>query len=325
MLDWMTLSFCYRWSVCLLDGFHVWLLTPLQALSWTMCGLIGEEVRMGIGSYSTANGAVDTIMIAKLIVTCNSIWAVTVSITKASILAQYIRVFRSPGTRLCCIFLLLSLWPFTLWGVLGGIFLCDPVAKLWNVQLAGHCRDAQTYWVSVGAVNIGLDFLTLLLPLPAISGLHLPRKQKIATLLVFLLGFVVCAVSVIRLTTVLVASEQGDYVMSGIWSIIWSVVEVNVGIICASLLALKALIVRMFPGLMEESEVPSQHMRIAKIPELSNEASATTSATASATESAATSESEGKSLQIPGEGDVACPEPVYTVKENQMERACECV
>ena len=307
MLDWMTLLFCYRWSVYLLNGLYVRLLIFLQALSWTMCGLIGEEVRMGIGSYSTANGAVDTIMVAKLIVTCNSIWAVTVSITKASILSQYMRVFRSPCTRLCCIFLLLSLWPFTLWGVLGGIALCEPVAKLWNVQLPGHCRDAQTYWVSVGAINIVLDFLTLLLPLPAISGLHLPRKQKIATMLVFLLGFVVCAVSVIRLTTVLVASEQGDYVMSGIWSIIWSVVEVNVGIICASLLALKAFVVKMFPGLMEESEVPSHHMRIAKIPELSNGTSAATSA--------AMTESEAKSLQVADEGDVACPEPVHRVVE----------
>lgn len=283
-----------------------------------MCGLIGEEVRMGIGSYSTANGAVDTIMVAKLIVTCNSIWAVTVSITKASILTQYMRVFRSLRTWMCCLLLLLSLLPFTLWGVFGGVFLCDPVAKLWNVQLPGHCRDAQTYWVSVGAINIGLDFLTLLLPLPVISGLHLPRKQKVATMLAFLLGFVVCAVSVIRLTTVLVASEQGDYIMSGIWSIIWSVIEVNVGIICASLLALKAFVVRMLPGLMEESGLPSHHMRIAKIPLLSNETSATS-------QSLTTSESEQKSLQIAGETGVARPEPGYSVRDRNIEHSCEVV
>ncbi|CAK4030963.1 hypothetical protein DOTSEDRAFT_174493 [Lecanosticta acicola] len=248
-----------------------------QALSWTMCGLIGAEVHMGIGNYSTANGAVDTIMVAKLIVTCNSIWAVTVSITKASILTQYLRVFNGRTTRMCCWLLLFCLLPTTCWGVFGGVFLCKPAAKLWNVQLPGHCRDAQTYWVSVGAVNIGLDFFTLLLPLPAIAGLHLPRRQKLATLLVFLLGFVVCAVSVSRLTTVLVAAEQGDYIMSGIWSIIWSVIEANVGIICASLLALKAFVVKMFPTLMEECEVPGHQMRIAKIPSISNEEVETTS------------------------------------------------
>lgn len=204
-------------------------------------------------------------MIAKFVVAMNSVWAITVNITKASILVQYLRVFKGPRTRICCWLLMVSLLPAALWGVFGGIFLCDPTEKIFNPAIKGTCRDAQTYWVSVAGVNIGLDFLTLLLPIPSISGLHLPRKQKVLTMLVFLLGFLVCLVSVVRLATVLITSAMGDFVVSGIWAIIWSAVEANVGITCASLLALKCLVVKCFPKAMHESGIPSHCMRIPEV------------------------------------------------------------
>lgn len=219
----------------------------------------------GVGSYGSGPKALNTIKIAQLIVAMNSVWSVTINVTKASILVQYLRVFNGRRTRFCCWLLMAALLPAALWGVFGGIFLCEPTAKIFNPEIKGYCRSAQTYWISVAAVNIGLDFLTLLLPIPFISGLHLPRKQKFLTMLVFLLGFVVCLVSVTRLATVLITSAMGDFVMSGIWAIIWSAVEANVGIICASLLALKCLIVRIFPNAMQESQLPSHHMRLPEI------------------------------------------------------------
>ncbi|KAF2163597.1 hypothetical protein M409DRAFT_68495 [Zasmidium cellare ATCC 36951] len=240
-------------------------------LAWVQSGLIAAAVYDGVGSYNSNAAPADTIMIAKLIVAVNSVWAVTVNITKASILVQYLRVVNGQKTRMCCWLLMATLLPATLWGVFGGIFLCNPTAKLFDPQIPGHCRSAQTYWVSVAAVNIGLDFLTLLLTIPSISGLHLPRKQKLLTMLVFLLGFIVCLVSVTRLATVLITSANGDYIMSGIWAIIWSAVEANVGIICASLLALKCLVVKMFPGAREDNELPSHCVRIPEISMSSSE------------------------------------------------------
>lgn len=230
-----------------------------QILVWAMCGLIAASVHQGKGKY---NGHVDTSMIAKLIVAQNTLWAITVGITKASILVQYLRIFSSRHTRVACYVLLASLIPAICWGVFGGIFLCDPVRKLWTPTISGHCRDAQTYWTSVAGVDIGLDVLVLLLPIPSISGLHLPRKQKLATMLVFLFGFLVCAVSVVRVATVVGVAKQGDMIMSGIWSIIWSVTEANVGIICASLLALRAWVVKLCPRLLEETGPPSHALRL---------------------------------------------------------------
>ncbi|KAF2208550.1 hypothetical protein CERZMDRAFT_49170 [Cercospora zeae-maydis SCOH1-5] len=232
-------------------------------LSWAMCLVIVVSVNEGLGTYDDAT---DTIKITKLILANNIIWTVLVNVTKASILMQYLRIFSGRIIRRLCYTLAFLLIPAACWGTFGGIFLCEPVAKLWQPKLPGQCQNAHTYWCSVAAVDIFLDFAVLILPIPSIAGLHLPRKQKIATTLVFIMGFLVCFVSVTRLLTVVVTSQQGDFVMSGIWSVIWSAVEGNVGIICACLLSLKALVTKLFPRLIVDDDLSQGQMRIAILP-----------------------------------------------------------
>lgn len=227
-----------------------------------MTALIGAEVHHGIGSY---DHHIHASVVAKLVVVSNDLWILIVKITKASILVQYFRVFTGRVIRILCFALLAVTLPAACWGIFGGTFLCSPTAKLWKPQLPGHCMDAQVYWVSVAGTDIGLDFLTLLLPLPAITKLHLPRKQKISLVLVFLLGFSVCLFSVARLATVTATAARGHFVASGVWAIIWSPIEANVGIICASLLALKPLMDLLFPKLMQEVEPPKHSMRLAMV------------------------------------------------------------
>ena len=204
-------------------------------------------------------------VVAKLIVVNNILWIIIVNITKVSILIQYLRVFSNHITRVLCIILMMMVLPAACWGIFGGTFLCSPPAKLWNPSLPGHCMSAPNYWYSVAAIDIGMDFLVLLLPLPAIVALRLPRKQKFGLLCVFLLGFFVCVVSFLRLLTVLITSIQGNRAASGLWAIIWSAVEANVGIVCASLLALKPLAVKIFPSLAEETKPPRHSIQLPMI------------------------------------------------------------
>ncbi|RMY70277.1 hypothetical protein D0863_05897 [Hortaea werneckii] len=252
-----------------------------------MTALIAAAVAYGIGTYPppppTTTTATTTItsstsppetiqktlpLITILIITTNNLWALTVSVTKASILMQYLRIFSAPRVRIACYILLVSLLPAVCWAVLGGTLLCRPVRKLWDPQVqGGACMSAEKYWVSVAGLDIGLDGLVLVLPLPGIWGLRLPRRQKGGLVVVFLLGFFVCAVSVVRLLTVFLVARTEDLVQSGVWNIIWSAVEANVGIVCACLLALKPLVGRWWPRLVEgsEGEIPEYCMRIRRI------------------------------------------------------------
>ncbi len=224
-----------------------------------MTVIIGIGVHSGVGRYDEH---VSGLTVAKLVVANNNLWILIVNITKASILVQYLRIFDCRVIRALCIVLMLALLPAAFWGIFGGTFLCTPTARLWNPQIAGHCMNAQNYWYSVAGIDIGLDFLILVLPLPAITRLRLPRKQKLGLILVFLLGFFVCVISVVRVCTVLVTALNDNYVASGIWAIVWSAVEANVGIICASLLALKPLLLELCPKLLVDNEIPRHSMRL---------------------------------------------------------------
>ncbi|KAK6432657.1 hypothetical protein LTR95_011172 [Oleoguttula sp. CCFEE 5521] len=217
-----------------------------QILTWCMCAIIGAELHEGMGVYSNSR-MIDHPHLAKLAVSNNDIWALAVNATKASILVQYLRIFSDRVTRTCCWILMAMLVPAVTWAIFGGTFLCRPVAKLWNPDLPGTCLSAEAYWLSAAGINIGLDFLVLILPLPGVMKLRLPRKQKICLVAVFLLGFFVCLVSVVRLATVWTEAKRGNFVESGVQAIIWSIVEANVGIICACLVAYKPLLAKYFP------------------------------------------------------------------------------
>lgn len=229
-----------------------------------MTVLLAAQVNGGRGVYA---GPIDLQSVAKLCIASNVLWILIVNITKASILIQYLRIFSSRCIRIACYAFLTLLVPAACWAIFGGVFLCTPIAKIWNPELPGHCISPERYWLSVSGTDIALDLLILLLPLPSITTLHLPRKQKRGLVVVFTLGFLVCVISVVRMLTVLLSAHGGNYTASAIWAVVWSAVEANVGIICASLLSLKPLVVKYFPAVAVETQVPKHSMRIALIPD----------------------------------------------------------
>lgn len=108
--------------------------------------------------------------------------------TKVSFLLQYRRIFQDRFTRTACLVLLVLLG---VWGVVQEIlvgFACIPVSVFIPSQ-AAICIDSLTVWYLTSIMNIVTDFFVFMVPMPAIRGLQLQRKQKILVTSVFCLGF----------------------------------------------------------------------------------------------------------------------------------------
>lgn len=90
--------------------------------------------------------------------------------------------------------------------------------------------------------------MILLLPMPLIrSLLKIPTRQKISLMAVFALGIFVVACTVVRMTTF----ETGtglDTTYDGGITLLWSIIETNVAIICACLPLLRPLFARLIPA-----------------------------------------------------------------------------
>lgn len=97
------------------------------------------------------------------------------------------------------------------------------------------------------------DILVATLPLPFLSQLQLPRRQRIALITVFALGGFTCIISILRLESLLTFLHNTDISWNNPLAAIWSSVEVNTGILCSCLPTLKALVTRLFPRVFHSS------------------------------------------------------------------------
>lgn len=161
--------------------------------------------------------------------------------TKLSFLFQYRRIFQEGGyTRVICLYLIIFL---AAWGITQEVlvcFSCVPISVFIPSQ-AAVCIDSLTVWYLTSIMNIITDFVVFMVPMPAIRALQLPRRQKILVISIFCLGFFTCAISIVRLFTLRAAINTSDPSWDNVPSAYWSIVELNCGILCASLPPLRPL------------------------------------------------------------------------------------
>jgi hypothetical protein len=154
------------------------------------------------------------------------------------------------------------------------LFTCQPIRAQWDLSLTAtaKCISTRDVWLGGSIPNVVTDIVLLIMPLPYIWKLNAPVPQKIALAGMvspflphfhkpkpnftnthqiksntqppkFLLGCFVAIVSIIRLSVLLhlnLNSTNMTYKFSPV--VIWSIVEINCGLICACLPSLRPAI-----------------------------------------------------------------------------------
>ncbi|KAL4937961.1 hypothetical protein BDV06DRAFT_201999 [Aspergillus oleicola] len=150
------------------------------------------------------------------------------------------------------------------------IFQCRPVWAAWaaSLPLDANCTDILTLYLSSSPVNIITDLAILVLPNPILTRMRLPLKQKIILVVTFSFGFFVAVVDVVRIAYLQEATTSreillrqihlqnyggGDFAWYASLSFMWSVVEVNVSIMCACVPSLKPLVARIVPKMIRDN------------------------------------------------------------------------
>lgn len=136
-----------------------------------------------------------------------------------------------------------------LWMVMSGFVFCIPVSDFWSVNRTNrtqNCLPEGPVWFSNAAIQILTDIIILLLPMPLLSSLHLPRNQKAGIIVVFCVGIIVIATSAVRLYELSSMLRGHDFTDANGEAAVWSSLENTVSIICACLPPLNPLISRIF-------------------------------------------------------------------------------
>ncbi|KAH8594916.1 hypothetical protein B0O99DRAFT_166811 [Bisporella sp. PMI_857] len=178
------------------------------------------------------------------------VYNLALTFSKLSIICQYMRIFTQEKVVKLCKIMLGILVVYGLWTVIGSACMCMPVSHFWDLSPKGSCMNKLAFWFSNAALNITTDIMIFAIPMPLLKQLQLPKRQKIGLMFVFGFGAFVCVTSVIRLKALYEISVATDTALEGVNAAIWSGIEINVAIACASLPSLKPLIGKILPGFL---------------------------------------------------------------------------
>ncbi|RSL57737.1 hypothetical protein CEP54_008138 [Fusarium duplospermum] len=167
-------------------------------------------------------------------------YLITPSVTKIAILAILFRINPSIPYRCAVVAIAIAIFAYTL-------VLCIVAGGPCNPLKEGTLQCLQNVALSHAVLNIASDFAVVAIPIPTIHGLNLSLKQKLSVGSILAAGSFVVICSIARLPYVLVLSKTQDATYTQAILGIWSIVEINLGIICACAMRLKRLVTTYLP------------------------------------------------------------------------------
>ncbi|KAL4861977.1 hypothetical protein BDV12DRAFT_56768 [Aspergillus spectabilis] len=185
------------------------------------------------------------------------IYIFCVSLTKICLLLFYLRIFPSDRMRsiikvscaatLCyCIAFMFAL-----------AFQCSPVSYNWNGwdgEHEGSCVEKNTLVVTAAAVNIVLDAWVIAMPIPKVLRLQASITTKLQVIFMFSVGFLITGVSIYRTVMLKIFATSTNPTWDQAAGGYWSIVEVDVGLFCVCLPALRSLLGHLLPGVFSSTK-----------------------------------------------------------------------
>lgn len=120
-----------------------------------------------------------------------------------------------------------------------------PVQAAWDIlkynAQNSKCIQIRSIYLGGSVPNVVLDLIIVIMPLPYVWQLHAPVAQRVVLAGMFALGTFIAVVSLVRLIIFLQIpiGTAGDVTYNFREIIVWSVVEINIGLTCACLPSLK--------------------------------------------------------------------------------------
>lgn len=145
---------------------------------------------------------------------------------------------------------------YSLGAILAGILQCQPPSDAWNVDAyfaqfdkvpnpnapKVKCYDPVILFTVTAALNLFTDVVILLIPIPTLLSLSVPLRQRLALIGIFSIGLLAIIASSIRMhVMVMWAASPYNSAIYGNDLLMWGQVEINSGIISASVPFLRLL------------------------------------------------------------------------------------
>jgi hypothetical protein len=129
-----------------------------------------------------------------------------------------------------------------------------PISAAWTIPTsaaaAGHCINTSVHLLASNTINTITDLIVVVLPIPTIRSLKLPRKQQATVIALFAAGFMACLAGIARTYYMYSVRNTADttWAADPVW--LTSSLELYIGIIAASFPATRPFFTTKLPVLL---------------------------------------------------------------------------
>ncbi|KAK1622476.1 integral membrane protein [Colletotrichum phormii] len=178
-----------------------------------------------------------------------AVYSLSVTTAKLSLLVLYLRLSPERWFRIVTMTLIGFASSYALAYLFLIVLSCRPIQASWDLSAreGATCIDKNTVYLVLSATNIIMDVVCLVLPLKIIIPLQMAARQKLSLILLFATGGFVCICAIRRTILLPPLFKSTDYTFDIDKQLNWASIEVNAGIVCASVPALKPFFVRYLP------------------------------------------------------------------------------
>ncbi|KLJ09909.1 hypothetical protein EMPG_14666 [Blastomyces silverae] len=168
-------------------------------------------------------------------------------LTKASILLILTRVFAPYRKTVRFIYVYFGvLLAYYVPAIIVKVRICMPISYFWMGQDSkGSCLDERAIILADAIISVVSDLTILVLPLLLTHSLQMSLKKKIRVIGILGAGGLACASSIVRLVLIVQKGNAKDQTYVFMQINLWGNAEVSIGIICACLPSLAALLNRI--------------------------------------------------------------------------------
>ncbi|OJZ84591.1 hypothetical protein ASPFODRAFT_34827 [Aspergillus luchuensis CBS 106.47] len=188
------------------------------------------------------------------------LYATCVALIKICFLLFYLRIFPNDRMRrvikASCI--ITVCWGITF--IFAFAFQCTPISynwTSWDGEHHGSCVKTNALVVTAAGLNIVLDAWVIALPIPKVMKLQASVSTKLQVTFMFSVGFLITGVGIYRAIMLKIFATSTNATWDMAAGGYWSVIEIDVGIFCLCLPALRSLLGRLFPSVFGSTKEAS--------------------------------------------------------------------
>ncbi|KAI1397924.1 integral membrane protein [Hypoxylon fuscum] len=174
------------------------------------------------------------------------------NLTKLSILTLLYRLTTASRDRIMTVSVLVMIVLICLVCfifIIVSIFQCTPLSEFWELSdKPQECINQSAHIIAASIINTFTDWVVVLLPIKAALCLNIPTKQSSMIIFLFGVGILASSAGIARTYFTWVLATDFDITWNS-WTV-WfsSAIELNLGIICASIPATKPFFASYLPG-----------------------------------------------------------------------------